>query len=200
MDNPYRTTNLRPANSELVYSLRLMKNCAAMWAMNGASVILLIFFGWLFTGYLNLIRPGILGEVISGSFKGLYFVIAILGIFCTLIVVHELVHGAFFWLFTHQRPKFGIRNWYAYAAAPGWYIAAREYLVIGLAPAVLLSAAGMILLAALPAEALIVTLFAVIVNAASSVGDLWIIFKLLGQRHPVIVEDRGDGVNFYTLQ
>jgi hypothetical protein len=39
----------------------------------------------------------------------------------------------------------------------------------------------------------------VVLNAASSVGDLWIIFRLLLERRPVVVEDEGDGMYFYVL-
>jgi hypothetical protein len=57
----------------------------------------------------------------------------------------------------------------------------------------------MTLLAVLPAEALVLTLFAVILNAASSIGDLWICIRLMFERRPVVVEDVGDGMSFYAL-
>jgi hypothetical protein len=199
MNNPFRTTNIKPENAELVYSLSLTKNKAAIWAMNGASIPLLFFFGWLFGSYLELIRAGILAEIFTGSFDGILSAIAFIGTFAVLIVVHELVHGAFFWVFTRQRPKFGFRGWYAYAAAPGWFFPRKQYLVVGLAPFVLLSVLGMILLATLPAGGLVLVLFAVIVNATSSIGDLWIVFKLVLERRPVVVEDLGDGMNFYAI-
>ena len=198
MNTPFRTTNVRPENAVLVYSLNLKKNKAALWAMNGASVLLLFLFGWLFLWYLLRVRPGILAEVASIRF-GLFFPIALIGVYAVMIVVHELIHGLFFWIFTRQRPKFGFRGWYAYAAAPGWFFPRRQYVVVGLAPFALLSILGMILMAILPAEMVVIALFVTIINAASSVGDLWVIFRLICQRRQVIVEDQGDGVSFYTL-
>jgi hypothetical protein len=41
-----RTTNIRPENAVLVYSLDLTKNKAAVWAMNGASLPLSIGCFW----------------------------------------------------------------------------------------------------------------------------------------------------------
>jgi len=38
METPFRTTNVRPENAVLVYSLNLKKNKAAGWAMNGLSL------------------------------------------------------------------------------------------------------------------------------------------------------------------
>ncbi|MGA2504014.1 MAG: DUF3267 domain-containing protein [Anaerolineales bacterium] len=199
MPAPFRATNVRPENAVPVYSLNLKKNKAALWGMNVGSVLLLFLFGWLFLTYVQQVRPGIMAEVIFVSVSPIYFVISLIGIFAVLIVVHELIHGIFFWTFTRQRPKFGLRGWYAFASAPGWYFPRRQYLVISLAPVVCLSVLGMILLVILPADVLALALFAVILNAASSVGDLWITVRLLCERRLVVVEDVGDGMYFYAL-
>jgi hypothetical protein len=192
-------TNVRPENAVLVYSLDLKKNKAALWGMNLGSVFLLFIFGWFFVWYARLVRPRFLAEVGSRSFNPIIFVISLVVVFVVMIVVHELIHGAFFWVFTRQPPKFGLRGWYAFASAPGWYFPRRQYLVIGLAPVVCLSVLGSFLLAVLPAEALVLVLFAVILNAASSIGDLWICIRLMFERRPVVVEDVGDGMSFYKL-
>jgi uncharacterized membrane protein YhdT len=194
-----RATNVRPENAVLVYSLDLKKNRGAIWGMNLGSLLLLFLFGWLFVAYVRLIRPGILAEGISFSFNPIYVVIGLVVVFAVMIVVHELFHGVFFWIFTRRRPRFGMRGWYAFASAPGWYFPRRQYLVIGLAPVGALSVIGMVLLAVLPAQAIVLTLVAVTLNAASSVGDLWIVLRLLFERRPVVVEDVGDGMYFYAL-
>jgi hypothetical protein len=126
-------------------------------------------------------------------------VISLIAVFAAMIVLHELIHGIFFWVFSRQLPKFGLRGWYAFASAPGWFFPRRQYLVISLAPIICISMLGMILLAILPAEAMVLILFAVIINAASSIGDLWITLKLAFERRSVAVEDVGDGMYFYAL-
>ena len=199
MEKRFRATNERPENTVLVYSLDLTKNKAVAWAMNGASVPLFFLFGGLFLAYFLLIRPDIWTGMLATSNTDLLSLIVLIAVFAAMIVVHELVHGVFFWIFTRSRPVFGLRGWYAFAAAPGWFLPRGQYLIITLAPFVTLSLLGMLLMAILPvmtaATALIMTAF----NATSSVGDLWIAFRLVGQRRPVIVEDLGDGVNFYSL-
>lgn len=199
MPVPFRTTNVCPDTAVLVYSFDLKKNKAALWVMNLATLPLLFIFGWLFLSYLQLVRPGIMTVIFSLPFNAIYFVVSLVVIFTVLILIHELVHGIFFWIFTHQRPSFGLRGWYAFASAPGWYFPRQQYLVIGMAPFVVISVLGMILLAFLPAEAIILTLFAVTLNAASSVGDLWVCLRLIFQRGPIAVEDLGDGMYFYAL-
>jgi hypothetical protein len=199
MPMPFQTTNVRPGNATLIYSLTLTKNKAAFWGMNIGGVFLMFIFGWLFLQYVSFIRPGLAFEQAISSVNVLWGLLLLLGIAVGQMVVHELIHGAFFWLFTRSRPTFGFRGWYAYAAAPGWFFPPWQYLVIGLAPIVLLSVLGMILLAVLPGGALLAALFAVVANAASSVGDLWVTFRLGREHRPVAVEDLGDGVNFYAL-
>jgi hypothetical protein len=114
-----------------------------------------------------------------------------------MLVLHELVHGAFFWLFTHQRPHFGFKGAYAYAAAPDWYIPRRQYMLVGISPLVVLSLLGVLLLPVLPAGALLPWLVALAGNAAGAVGDALIVGWLLFQPDSVLVQDHGDAVTVY---
>jgi hypothetical protein len=199
MERSFRTTNVRPDNAVLVYSLNFKTNKNAAWALNGASLPLFFLFGGLFLAYFLLIRPDIRAAFLSTSGNNLLFLIVLIAVFVAMIVAHELIHGIFFWIFTRHRPVFGLRGWYAFAAAPGWFLPRRQYLATTLAPFVLLSLLGMVLMAVLPVRAAATALLITAFNAASSVGDLWVAIRLVGQRQPVIVEDLGDGVNFYSL-
>ena len=134
-----------------------------------------------------------------GNASLLLFVLEMLVCTAVVILAHELVHGAFFWIYSRSRPVFGLRSGYAFAAAPGWFFPPRQYLVIALAPLILLSVLGMLLVAILPAGALALALFGMVVNASGAVGDLWIAFKVIRERRPIVIEDLGDGMNFYAL-
>jgi energy-coupling factor transporter transmembrane protein EcfT len=195
-----RTTNVRPDNATLVYSFNLFKNRRAFWALNGGGIALLILFGMLFSWVVSLIRPSIAFELAISSANALFVCLSLLGIAAGQMVLHELVHGVFIWLFTRSRPTFGFRGWYAYAAAPGWFFSRGQYLVVLLAPFVLLSVLGLILLTIVSQRiALMTILLAAVLNAASSVSDLWITLLIIRERRPIVIEDLGDGMNFYTL-
>jgi len=199
MDTPFRTTNVRPGNATLVNLLTLTKNKAAFWGMNIGGVFLLFIFGWFFSLYVSLIRPSLAFELVITSANVLYVLLSLLGIAAGQMVLHELVHGVFFWLFTRSRPTFGFRGWYAFAAAPGWFLPRGQYLVVNLAPFVLLSVLGILLLAVVPTGALAAILAGTVMNAAGAVGDLWVVFLILRERRPIVIEDLGDGFNFYAL-
>jgi hypothetical protein len=199
MNTPFRTTNVRPDNATLVYSFNLFKNRRAFWTLNGAGLFLLILFGMLFSRYVSQIRPGLTFELVITSANVLYVLLSLLGIAAGQMVLHELVHGVFFWLFTRSRPTFGFRGWYAFAAAPGWFLPRGQYLVVTLAPFVLLSVLGILLLAVVPTGTLAAILAGTVLNAASAVVDLWVVFLILRERRPIVIEDLGDGFNFYAL-
>jgi len=198
-----RATNIRPENAALVYSLNLFKNKRIFWLLQIPATLGFFLFGWLFLQWTAWFHPDlvqVLTTDIIVQFPGMFpDLVALIVSMLVSIVLHELVHGAFFWLFSRSRPKFGFRAGYAYAAAPGWFFPRSQYLVIGLAPFVLLSLVGMILVTFVPIRWLAVILVGMIANASGSVGDLWIISLVLRERRKIVIEDLGDGMNFYAL-
>jgi hypothetical protein len=116
-----------------------------------------------------------------------------------MLLVHELIHGFFFWVFTRSRPVFALRPLYAYAAAPDWFIPARHYWIVGLAPLVLIDAVGLLLLFAAPAAWIPLLIFLVALNTAGSVGDMYIVARLLRLSPGSLVKDAGDQISFFEL-
>ena len=194
-----RATKVRPDDATLVYSFNLFKNRRASWALSGGVIILLILFGMLFSWYVSQIHPGFTFEVVITSANILSILLLWLGITMGVVVLHEGVHGIFSWIFTHSRPVFGFRGIYFYTTSPGWYFSRRQFVIIALAPFMLLSMLGLILLAIAPSRAIPAVLIGTILNAAGAVGDFFIIFLAARERRPIVIEDLGDGMNFYAL-
>jgi hypothetical protein len=199
MVSPLGATNVRPENSTLVYSLNLLSNKRAFWLLQIPATLGFFIFGFLFVWWTIWIRPNFLHTISTGVVVRLLDLLLFLIGFVVFILLHELVHGAFFWIYSRSRPRFGFRGGYAYAAAPGWFFPPRQYLVIALAPLVLLSILGMVLVVVVPAGALVAILFVMTANAAGAVGDMWIAFMVIRERRKIVIEDLGDGMNFYAL-
>jgi hypothetical protein len=122
------------------------------------------------------------------------------GVVLTLLVVlvlHELVHGLWFWLFTRARPTFGVKSWYAYAAAPGWYLPRGQFLVVGGAPLLFLSVLGGILVLLVPGAWVLWVLVGLIGNAVGAIGDLYLIARLALAPSAVVIEDQGEEIRWY---
>jgi len=156
------------------------------------------FFGTIISLFRSLnvaIRP--LKTPLGAAGIGVVFMVALLIVFVVVLLLHELTHGIFFWLFTHSRPTFGFKGWYAYAAAPGWYVPRPQFLVIGSAPLILLSLLGVALSAVVP-DALVLWIFwGLIGNATGAIGDLYMIIRLVLAPGAVVIEDQGEEVTWY---
>jgi hypothetical protein len=55
------------------------------------------------------------GSISTGS------MLIMLGSTVFILVIQELIHGLFFWMFSRSKPVFAIRPLYAYAGAPAWF-------------------------------------------------------------------------------
>lgn len=188
-------TRTLPPGYAPYFTLDLSKNVRLTLLLNLVAILLFAVFGWLFLRIAILIMPP---EQFSGSMAITGFtLLGCLVAYILMLVLHELVHGAFFWLFTRQRPHFGFKGAYAYAAAPDWYLPHRQYMWVGISPLVVLSLFGMLILLILPPGALLPWLVALAGNAAGAVGDALIVGWLLFQPDTVLVQDHGDAVTAY---
>ncbi len=166
--------------------------------LNGIGVGLLFVFGWLFIRLADSLNQ----EYEVQSFRQLLSQYNWWGLLLTLVgvvVLHELAHALFFWLFTKKRPFLGIGPGYAYAAAPDWYFPRNQFLIIGLAPLVMLSAAGLLLVPFVGKTAVAwITLF-ITLNGAGAVGDLYVCGWLLARPATTLIRDEGPVIHLFSL-
>ncbi|UCG24245.1 MAG: DUF3267 domain-containing protein [Chloroflexota bacterium] len=186
-------------SAEYVYTSNLdlgeRKNALAL---NLAGLALLFVFGWLFVQLAAAIRPEISAAGFFDVIQGLELLYLVVGLFVVLIL-HELLHGLFFWIYTRERPEFGFRVVYAYASAPGWYLPRNQFIVAGLAPIVGITLLGLFLLLLVP-ESLVAELLALMAfNAAASIGDLVVAGWLLRKPKTTMACDSGPEITVYTL-
>jgi hypothetical protein len=178
------------------FSIDLSKNFLWIIILNVVSLGLFLIFALFFFQITVLMRPEFrITTTISSN--TLLMILAIFVTYALVIVLHELVHGLFFWLITRKRPVFGFRGAYAFAAAPDWFVPRSPYLIIGLSPMVLISLIGIVLIPILPQNWLIPYLFALTGNAAGSVGDLAVCAWLVTQPALTLVCDRGEAITAY---
>ena len=192
-----------PEDYDLRHTLDLNKNIKLAIGLNLAGLVLFFVFGVLFYWLLSLVRPGLIfegeflssGLLVSDSFLLQLLVIAL--VYMGMIVLHEGVHGIFFWIYTRERPKFGFKGLYAYAGAPDWYLAKKPYLIVGVAPLVLISAVGFAAMALAPAAWIFPILMFITLNASGAVGDIFAFFWILLIPEEILVQDFGDRMQVY---
>lgn len=170
-------------------------------ALNSAGFAALFLFGWLFLMVALYLRPVEAAAILSsdwGGYSPLIVIIVILLLAWAVIYLHEGIHGLGFWLATRTRPVFGLRSLYAFAGAPDWYIPRDQYLLIGLAPLLVISALGVFLLAFVPQPLIGAILVLVVMNASGAAGDLWICLLLLRQPADALACDSGEELRVYS--
>lgn len=195
-------TQILPPGYRKIGTLDLSKNRGMMIALNILGLFITLFSAWLFFRAVFLIRPdaaitGLDGFTLSSLPQALGLVAAILALTAAYIVLHEAIHGMFFWLFTRARPLFALRWNYAYAAAPEWFIPRNAYLVIALAPLALITLLGLLIMAVAPVGWLVPLWYMLTMNAGGAVGDMAVTVWLLRQPKATLSQDSGDAVSLF---
>jgi hypothetical protein len=203
MEISLQATQALPSHYALAGSLDINKDKRMLLLLNVLGMGLLIAGGWLFFMAIAALRPvdayAHFSILFSHSLLETVLLIgAVLALTVVHILVHEAIHGFFFWWFTRSQPQFAFRWTHAYAAAPAWYIPRNRYLLTALAPLVVISLAGLLLVVAAPSGWLLPLWFILTSNAGGSVGDLWVAGWLLRQPVSCLANDRGDAVYLYN--
>jgi signal transduction histidine kinase len=118
--------------------------------------------------------------------------------YIVVMFLHEGIHALAF-LFWGGKPYFGAKLPVAlYCGAKNQLFRRNQYLVVGLAPLVVISLAAIIFTLLFPVLASY-TLFASIGNFSGAAGDVWSVLKIL--RHPagVLVEDTASGYRVWEI-
>ena len=173
---------------KLLKELDFIHNKKVNLALNIMAVLLIFPFLALFT-WIAILMYGRGSEVFH--FFDLFYLLV-------LMVIHELIHGFFFKVLGDEntKVKFGFKNGMAYATSPGTFYHRKDFLVIGLAPFVLISLL-LTLLAMLGLLSSTLYMPLASLHAAGCVGDFYIALLLLGQTDDILVEDTEVGMNFY---
>lgn len=136
----------------------------------------------------NLTLPGVL----------LWVVINILA-YIVILPVHELIHGLAFLLWG-GKPYFGTRLPLAlYCGAKGQLFRRNQYLVVGLAPLVVITIAALIVSAIVPGLASY-ALFGTVGNFSGAAGDVMVAARLLRQPPAILVEDTEAGYTAWQIE
>lgn len=174
----------------------------------GLGIVLLIGVGWLLVQFTRLLRPAALEgirfrnmlTVTPGGGLSLVLppLVETVVAFVLVTLIHELVHGAFFWWFTGQRPTFGVKGLFVYAAAsPEVYVPRNQGLMVGIAPLVLLTLVGLLLMLIAPVVAVPLLSLFIVFNAAGAAGDLVMAVRFLSYSPDTLMQDSGTGVVVY---
>jgi membrane protein implicated in regulation of membrane protease activity len=116
-----------------------------------------------------------------------------------LLLLHEFIHGQVMRRFG-GKPQYGLKMIgrvvpVAYVTSPGSRFDRQQFLAISLAPFLLITIGGLVLVGALPNKSALP--LALAVHTAGCIGDLWMVGVALRQPAGTTYEDRKDGIRFH---
>ncbi|MBC2698556.1 MAG: DUF3267 domain-containing protein [ANME-2 cluster archaeon] len=159
----------------------------------GMGTLALFAFGFFFTSLYTLFTGNVGFNFTSGT------ILISVALFVGTMVLHELIHGAFM-------SKYGGKPIYgagiAYFILPYFYATSKtvfprnQYIVIAIAPLVVISLVVIGIMAAFPSIAHWMFI-PFIINASGAVGDMWVTRNVLRYPKHVILEDRKTGLIIY---
>jgi len=188
-------TKTLPDSFTLFHTLNLAER-KLMIGMNLVGILLLFIFGWLFMGVAATLNPEFFLlelQILARTLSLPAFLLTML----LVVVLHELCHALFFWLFSRERPKIGFNLLYAYAAAPDWYFSRNQFILIGLSPVLLITLAGVTAMPFVHFALMPHIILALTINAAGAVGDYIVVMWILGQPAHILLRDEGTAVSAY---
>lgn len=195
-----RPTRTLPDGYRPAGSIDLSKNVPAQVGLSAAGIALFFLFAAGFAWVIGTLRPEVGAIALTLRPGGLLLgIVALLVATVVVLVLHEAAHGLCFWLFTRERPRYGFKGLYAYAAAPDWHFPRLKYAITGAAPLVLLSLGGLLLALVVPPSALPVLLYALTMNAAGAIGDILVLGWIALSPRGSLFRDRGDAVERFVL-
>lgn len=116
------------------------------------------------------------------------------------IIIHELTHGLFYNFFTKEKLKFGLKLTCAYCGVPTIYMKKIPMIITALAPFVIYSLIGVILMIVVPYNVIFLAIDILFsAHVAGCVGDIYISFLLIKYPKETLVNDTGAKQTFYIL-
>lgn len=149
--------------------------------------------------YALNIQPSV--DISFFSIDSLILVCPSLLLLVLVMGVHELCHGLGFRLFgAPVRYGMNLSKGVLFATADGYYFTRDAYLVIGLAPLILITIGAVILMifAGGSLRAAIALMGAV--NIGGAVGDMWFVSVCLRYPRTLLARDLGDSVELFNRQ
>lgn len=163
--------------------------------------LLLFGIGALFFIVLNIVAYAVRTHTTSGSIGAvaiLFWLFINIVVYVLVMFLHEGIHALAF-AFWGGRPYFGAKLPLAlFCGAKNQIFRRNHYLVVGLAPLVIITVAGIIFTLLSPALA-VYTLLGTIGNFSGAAGDLWVAQRLLLQPKDVLVEDTDAGYRVWEI-
>ena len=113
--------------------------------------------------------------------------------FFVIIMIHEWIHGIFFYHYSKKKVKYKFHGWAFSASTPNTFYVKHAYFVIGLAPAVIINGILLILFFIFK-DLRLMFFFILALHFSGCAGDFYVTLLISKYPKDTIVEDTGVGM------
>ncbi len=193
MANPVR---IIPAGYREVHYLKLTQTSLLIW-LNLLSLIPLVMSGLLVFGLLLVYHEELGAVLVIDALPDTLPMLP--GLVLTLLVLplHEWIHGQMIKHVGHE-PRYGVKWMVLFATSKGGVFRRNEFIDVALAPLVVITSAGIVLMLFLPLGLAQWVGLAIVMNAAGAIGDLWMTVVALRYDRSVLVRDEEDSMRIFA--
>ena len=195
--NTVRTVRELPPGYQETCFLRVTDRSKMIW-LNILAIVFMMISASVFYALLLLYSKAGAPFVIQRLPQSLSLTVGIT-LVLGMIPVHEWVHGLAMQYYGHP-VRYGIKplKGVVYATSDGAYFWRRQFIIVALAPLVVISLIGLFLAAIFPVGAALWILFMAAMNAAGAAGDLWMVWVLRKIPPGALVRDEQDGMRVFS--
>lgn len=186
-------TKILPKEYALVKTITMKTNKKLMVGLNVAVLVLLVPF---VVGLYKMMQPWLQEGM---ELREAFFFLLFTGVGTILILVmHELVHGIFIKNYSRDKVTYGFNGLFASAGSPDYYFTKKEYIVIALAPFVLIDLVLMGLLLLAGGWVFYGIYMVLALHATGCIGDLYVFIQIIRYPRSTYMRDTGLEMFFYT--
>ncbi len=138
------------------------------------------------------------GPIPSVFWENVPWILAVVVVIALMIGLHEWIHGlAIRWV--GYKPRYGINlaKGVFFATTDNGLFWRDQFLIVALAPLVIISVVGMILMIFTPDSLAYYIGLIVVMNAAGAIGDLWMAAVVWRYPPNTLVRDEADSIRIY---
>ena len=187
--------------NQALYVFRLTPEILLIWTTLSLFLLILTASGasWYYAIIHHQTVSFSIKSAEGGAWQGIIGLIGLVAITFVTTIIHELVHGIAFAIFGGS-PRYGLKVKYllplAYATSPGDIFRRNAFIVIILAPLLVIDAVSLLMLTIFPQAPWLIWVIAF--NTGGAIGDIWIAVQLLRCPRSIEVEDREESIAIYA--
>lgn len=134
---------------------------------------------------------------VNNAYSVLFSTLGLLLAMVLYMFAHEFIHGIFIKKYSGKKAKYGFTGLYAYAGSDAFFNR-RQYIIIALAPVVLLGVLFLLLNLFLPNELFWWVYFLQITNLSGAAGDIYITGLVCTLPADILTNDEGVTMIIYS--